>query len=87
MAGGKYILFYPFLFFTKKCNKALRSGIIPSQPNMGLFEQDAMHGKGIFKYASGAVYEGDWVMNKYEGIGKYTWPNNTSYEGEWLNNT
>ena len=54
---------------------------------MGLFEQDAMHGKGIFKYASGAVYEGDWVMNKYEGIGKYTWPNNTSYEGEWLNNT
>lgn len=40
-------------------------------------------GKGTMKYDAGAVYEGDFVNDKYEGYGKYTWEDSDVYEGEW----
>jgi hypothetical protein len=32
-----------------------------------------MEGKGAFTYASGAAYDGEWLANKYEGLGTYKW--------------
>ena len=46
----------------------------------GEWEDDKMHGKGKFTYASKAEYDGDWVANQYQGTGKYTWPDGSSYE-------
>jgi hypothetical protein len=42
-----------------------------------------MHGKGVFKWPDGRVYEGDYVNDKKHGIGKVTWPDGRVYEGEW----
>lgn len=53
----------------------------------GDWEDDKMHGKGTFAYASKAVYDGDWLSNQYHGAGKYTWPDGSSYEGSWEENT
>eukprot|EP00741_Cyanophora_paradoxa_P020551 tig00000227_g19838.t1 len=52
----------------------------------GDWVMDKMHGKGMFRYSSGAVYEGDWADNQYEGRGKYTWNDGSYYEGEWKAN-
>ena len=40
-------------------------------------------GKGKITYQSGAVYEGDFVNNKYEGQGTYTWDDGDEYVGQW----
>ena len=32
------------------------------------------HGFGKYRWADGAVYEGDWLDNKLEGFGVYKWP-------------
>ncbi len=40
-----------------------------------------MHGKGVFKWPDGRVYEGDYVNDKKHGIGKVTWPDGRVYEG------
>jgi len=42
-----------------------------------------MHGKGIFKWADGRVYEGDYVDDKKHGFGRVIWPDGREYEGEW----
>jgi hypothetical protein len=41
-----------------------------------------LHGKGIFKWTSGVVYEGEFRNNIIEGKGKYTWPDGSVYVGE-----
>lgn len=33
----------------------------------GSWHEDKMHGFGIYKYISGAVYSGEWVLNRHEG--------------------
>ena len=46
----------------------------------GQWADDAMHGQGVFSYASGAKYEGSWANNEYDSEGKYTWPNGATYQ-------
>jgi hypothetical protein len=47
-----------------------------------------MHGKGKKTWASGEVYEGEWVDDKKHGTGKETRANGTIYhDGEWENGT
>ena len=36
----------------------------------GTFEHDAIHGRGIVRYADGAVYEGNFAHGVKEGFGK-----------------
>ena len=40
-------------------------------------------GRGTFRYASGNVYEGDWMAGQREGRGTYRYANGDVYEGEW----
>ena len=54
---------------------------------VGEQDKDTGHrsGKGTINYQNGAVYEGDFVNNKYEGNGVYTWEDGDKYEGGWQN--
>jgi hypothetical protein len=40
-----------------------------------------MHGKGVFKWPDGRVYEGDYLNDKKHGNGKVSWPDGREYEG------
>jgi len=44
-----------------------------------------MHGKGVFKFASGKIYTGEFVEDRREGFGTMTWPDGRAYEGIWTN--
>ena len=42
-------------------------------------------GRGIFEWANGEKYDGDWKDNTMEGKGHYTWPDGRSYIGDYVN--
>jgi len=42
-----------------------------------------MHGQGIYEYADGRKYLGEWKYGKQDGHGSETWPNNDKYEGDY----
>lgn len=44
------------------------------------------HGKGISKYASGEVYDGEFKDDKRHGKGIYKYPSGSVYDGDWNNN-
>ncbi len=41
------------------------------------------HGQGIYTYADGALYRGDWKDDSMHGYGAYTFANGNLYEGEF----
>ena len=44
-----------------------------------------MHGEGIYTWADGRRYEGQYEMDKKHGFGVYHWADGRIYEGCWLN--
>ena len=42
-------------------------------------------GKGKKIYASGASYDGDWNMDKFDGFGTYRWSDGDFYVGNYKN--
>jgi 1-phosphatidylinositol-4-phosphate 5-kinase len=42
------------------------------------------HGKGVFRYCNGDVYDGYWRNDLKHGIGTYHSEHGNSYEGEWV---
>ena len=42
-----------------------------------------MDGEGLYTWADGRRYQGQYVQDKKHGRGKYTWANGRSYDGEW----
>jgi len=44
------------------------------------------HGKGIYTYSNGNVYDGDWIDGRKSGQGSQTWENGDKYTGGWSNN-
>ena len=42
-----------------------------------------MHGYGIYIYADGIRYEGQYFNDKKDGYGVYKWPDGRIYEGWW----
>lgn len=52
----------------------------------GDWEDDLMHGYGVYHYTSGAVYSGQWNRGKQHGQGKMSYADGSSYEGAWVNN-
>lgn len=47
---------------------------------------DAMHGQGKMRFASGDVYVGQWLHGKMHGKGWYRRSDQTIYEGQWVDN-
>ena len=43
-------------------------------------------GKGVFTWADGRRYEGEFYHGLLHGRGSFTWPDGSSYTGEWQNN-
>ena len=44
-----------------------------------------MHGYGLFTWADGRKYEGQYFDDKKEGRGVFTWPDQRKYDGLWVN--
>jgi Uncharacterized protein conserved in bacteria len=44
-----------------------------------------MHGKGVYVWADGRKYEGEYVNDKKDGYGIYTWADGRKYQGYWSN--
>jgi hypothetical protein len=42
-----------------------------------------MHGRGVYTWADGAVFEGTWENGKMEGPGTFTDPNKQIWTGVW----
>jgi hypothetical protein len=40
-----------------------------------------MHGSGIFKHKSGAIYVGEWQLGRRHGAGNEKWPDGSEYTG------
>ena len=41
------------------------------------------HGRGVYRYADGDVYEGDYKDNEMHGRGVYRYTSGAVYEGDW----
>jgi 1-phosphatidylinositol-4-phosphate 5-kinase len=46
---------------------------------VGNWKDDAMSGEGRMVFSSGAVYEGHFERNMFEGVGTYTFPDGAVY--------
>ena len=44
-----------------------------------------MHGFGLFKWATGRVYIGDWSQDLKDGVGILTFKGGNEYSGEFKN--
>merc|ERR1719197_291289 len=53
---------------------------------VGEWKDDDMHGAGTFTFASGAVFEGNFVGNEFSGAGTYKFTDGATYEGAWKQN-
>ena len=42
-----------------------------------------MHGKGVFRWEDGRIYEGEYFENKKQGFGVLKAKNGKKYEGFW----
>ena len=49
----------------------------------GSYYQDKKDGFGVYRWADGRIYEGEWKDGKQHGRGKYILPNGTVKIGEW----
>ena len=43
-----------------------------------------MSGKGTYFYKNGDVYEGEWQLDRREGMGKMIYANGKIEEGKWM---
>jgi len=44
------------------------------------------HGYGIYNWADGSSYKGDWKDNIFHGKGEYHWKDDRKYIGNFENN-
>ena len=52
----------------------------------GFWENDSMHGKGIYYWKTGGRYEGEFQYGQIQGFGKRVYSSGNSYEGNFVNN-
>merc|ERR1712113_456771 len=43
-----------------------------------------MHGNGMYQFADGRMYTGQWWIGHMSGEGKLSWPDGRAYAGQWL---
>lgn len=42
-----------------------------------------MHGQGVYTWADGRKYEGNYIDDKKDGYGTYRWADGREYAGQW----
>ncbi|MEO0777999.1 MAG: caspase family protein [Bacteroidota bacterium] len=52
----------------------------------GCISGDCVNGRGVFAYADGSKYEGEFVRSRLEGQGTFYYPNGDKYVGAFRNN-
>ncbi len=40
---------------------------------MGSYKNGMKHGYGVYKWANGSMYKGNWVENRISEYGEYNW--------------
>ena len=40
-----------------------------------------MHGRGIFTWLDGRLYNGEYFQDKKQGFGEFSWPDGRKYTG------
>ena len=53
------------------------------QQYSGMWKENKMDGKGVYKWPDGRKYEGNWVDDKKHGQGTFHWPDGRRYDGQW----
>ena len=51
---------------------------------MGEWVHDKAHGKGVYKWPNGDMYEGMFINNMAQGKGIKTWADGRRYMGDWV---
>ena len=46
-----------------------------------------MDGVGIYTFAAGHTYKGEWLQGRMHGTGVMNYASGHEYSGEWINNT
>lgn len=59
------------------------SGILSSAPATGCQSGNCIHGEGVYLFASGARYEGTFMLGKRQGKGTLTLSNGVVYQGQF----
>ena len=44
------------------------------------------HGKGIYTWLNGEIYDGDWIQASKNGFGTWKGLNGNYYKGDWCDN-
>lgn len=52
---------------------------------VGQFREGRMHGKGVYYYANGAKYEGEFAFDQFNGDGSFVGPSGDRYDGQFRN--
>ena len=50
----------------------------------GDFQHGKRHGYGVYTYADGGRFEGEWIDDKVHGRGVSVYASGNRYEGEWV---
>ena len=53
-------------------------------PTQGDFQHGKRHGYGVYTYADGGRFEGEWIDDKVHGRGVSVYASGNRYEGEWV---
>ena len=72
----------PFISTNKKEAEEYKKSMNLDSP---VEEMEIKHGIGIYTFAEGQVYVGEWKNDKYHGKGTLTYPDGKEYSGEWKN--
>eukprot|EP01088_Endostelium_zonatum_P014244 TRINITY_DN3039_c0_g1_i1.p1 TRINITY_DN3039_c0_g1~~TRINITY_DN3039_c0_g1_i1.p1 ORF type:complete len:311 (+),score=76.24 TRINITY_DN3039_c0_g1_i1:321-1253(+) len=49
------------------------------------FVEGKKHGYGVYTYADGSIYQGDFFNDNFHGRGRYTYADGEMYEGDFVN--
>lgn len=52
---------------------------------VGQFREGRMHGRGIYYFSNGGKYEGEFVLDQFNGDGSFEGPNGDRYVGQFRN--
>ncbi|EOD19021.1 hypothetical protein EMIHUDRAFT_471736, partial [Emiliania huxleyi CCMP1516] len=83
--GDKPVVVQLYRSYARKVNNAM---VASGEKVKGEYEGERnaageREGRGVFRFANGNVYDGEWKAGKKEGRGVFRFSNGNVYDGEW----